>query len=61
MQVRENEPFGSIGVNGDRGQTGKADLSKVRIESKVPEKLDRLFSVNGKITMISWEQILSDQ
>lgn len=59
MQAREKELFRSSGVNWDWGQTDKADLSKVRIESKVPEKLDSLFSVNGNITMIFWEQILS--
>lgn len=37
----------------------KADLNKVSIESKVPEKLDGLFSLNGNITMIFREQILS--
>lgn len=60
MQVRENEPFRNIGINCNRGQTGRAGLSKVRIESNVPEKLDELVSASGKVTIIFWEQIFLD-
>lgn len=56
MWVRENEPFRNIGINFNWGQTGRAGLSKVRTESNVPEKLDRLVSVSGKVTIIFWER-----